>query len=82
MSKTIKYVFTLLGVVTLSLILWLFIFLGDFQEIMYSAFEPFLVNQWSTVTGRNGRVTTEIIDKSWDYGVDKGNFVYTPDRGY
>lgn len=65
MTDTIKYIFTLLGATVLSVILWIFIFLGDFQEIVYHQFEPYLVNQWSLTTGNNGRYTEELLEPSW-----------------
>lgn len=66
MHGMVKYVFLIVGTLTLSLILYSWVFGAYSRQFYWNALEPAFQNSWGSATFHNGTDRTEVYDDMWN----------------
>lgn len=62
----IKLMFSIIGTLLVSIILFNMIFLPDGQKLLWNAIEPAVENQWDLSSMNSGKDRTEVYDDLFD----------------
>ena len=65
-ENLIKYMFTIIGTLLVSIILFILIFGAVGQQAMWKVIEPTMIRQWQESTLDNGAERTIIFEKQFD----------------